>query len=173
MVEHETVKDIVIENFINLKKETLFLLKAIPQDKLEYSPCKQMKRLGKLALHIDVIPFTATLNAEEYFCEHPTPTQLNEVLNETFGDDLTKHNYAVVFEKSCDYFLSFYNANSDDSYVNKSFINHANNEATPYLKSFLNVQNHLAQHTGNLSAYIRDLIVPEAVNEYIETQPNM
>ena len=163
MVTNDSLKDIIIDNFKSLQKETMFLLKAIPQDKLEYSPCKQMKRLDRLAKHIAVIPFTATLYAEEYFCDHPTPAELNKVLDETFGDDLKNHNYAGVFAKSCDYFLSYYNTKCDDSLVNKSFINPSNNQVTPYLKSFLNVQNHLATHTGNLGAYIRELLLPEYV----------
>lgn len=165
MVTNETLKDIIIENFKNLTKESAFLLKAVPQDKLEYSPNKKMKRLGKLAKHIAVIPFTATLYAEEFFCDHPTPAELNKVLDETFGDDLTNHNYAAVFEKSCDYFLSFYNTKCDESLVNKSFINPSNNQVTPYLKSFLNVQNHLATHTGELSAYIKELLLPDYVEK--------
>lgn len=168
MQEHLTVKDIIIENFRNLTHETMFLLKALPQDKLGSSD-KQMKKLNKLARHIAVIPFEATLNAEEYFCEHPTPVQLREVLEETFGDDLLNFNYPAVFEKACDYFLSFYNTKCDESLVNRSFINYQTKEATPYLKSFLKVQNHIAQHTGNLSVYIRDSIVPETMNKYIET----
>ena len=168
MVTNETLKDIVIENFKSLMRETMFLLKSIPQDKLEFSPCTQMKHLGQLARHIAIIPFTATLYAEEYFCEVQTPTELNKVSEETFGDDLKYNNYSTVFEKSCDYFLSFYNAKCDDSLINESFINPANNEATPYLKNFLNVTNHLAHHTGNLSAYIRELLVPEAVKQNIE-----
>ena len=171
MVSNETLKDILIDNFKSLTKEPLFLLKAFPQDKLTYQPCKQMQKLGKLARHIAVIPFTATLYAEEYFCEHPAPIEVNNILTEIFGDDLANHNYAAVFAKSCDYFLSFYNTKCDESLVHKSFINSSNNEPTPYLKAFLNVQNHLAQHTGNLHTYIRELIVPEAVKQYIEEAP--
>ena len=168
MLTNETLKDIIIGNFKNLAHETKFLLKAIPKDKLEYSPCKQMMKLSKLARHIAVIPYTATLYAEEFFCEHATPAELNKILDENFGEDLANHKYDAVFEKSCEYFLSFYNAKCDESLVNKSFIHPATNEVTPFLKSFLKVQNHLSLHTGTLNAYVRELVVPEAAKEYIE-----
>ena len=168
MDTNESIKSILIENFTNLQRDTMFLLKAIPQDKLEYSPCKQMKKLGKLARHISLIPFIATLSAEEYFCEHPTSTQINDIIDETFGTELINEDYVTIFERSCEYFLGFYNNKCDEALVHQFFINHSNNEATPFLKSFLNVQSHLAQHTGALNTYIRQLLVPDAVKEYIE-----
>jgi len=168
MVTNESLKEIIIANFKELQHEAKFLLKAIPKDKLDFSPHKRMKKLGKLARHIAVIPYTATLYAEEFFCEHATPDELNELIQDNFGEDLDNHNYEVVFEKSCEYFLNFYNNQCDDSLVNKTFINPANKEITPYLKNFLNVQNHLSMHVGTLNAYIKEQVLPDAEREYIE-----
>ncbi len=162
-----TVKDIVINNFLSVKRGTEFILKAIPMDKLDYAPAEHInQKLGDLARHIAILPFTATYFAEHTLQERPNPEEMKKLLGEQFGQDLAQNNYAGVFSKACEYFLTFYSQKNDDEFLNSTFTNFIYSTPTPFLKGFLSVEDHLIQHRGTLFAYLRALNVPVTMKQY-------
>lgn len=162
-----SMKDIVIQNFKGVQRGTDFILKSVPKDKLDYTPNKDVQqKLGDLARHIAILPFTATYFAENGIKERPNPDDMKKVLAEKFGQDFQNNNYTAMFTKACEYYLNFYGKKSDDELVNGTFTNFIYSSPTPFLKGFLSVEDHLVQHRGTLFAYLRALNVPVTMKQY-------
>ena len=161
-----STKDIIVSNFKGVQRGTDFVLQAIPKDKLDYSITKDGQKMGDLARHIAILPFTATLFAEEGYKERPNPDEMKKKLVDTFGRDLAQNNYSAMFAKACEYFLNFYGQKSDEDLLNKTFTNFIYTQPTPFLKGFLSVEDHLVQHRGTLFAYLRALNIPVTMKQY-------
>ena len=162
-----STKDIIVANFKGVQRGTEFVLQAVPKDKLDYSPNKDVQqKLGDLARHIAVLPFTSALYAKGGYKERPNPDEMKKVLADKFGSDLANNNYSAVFTKACDFFLDFYGKKSDEELVNGTFTNFLYTSPTPFLKGFLSVEDHLVQHRGTLFAYLRALNVPVTMKQY-------
>ena len=162
-----SMKEIVISNFKGVQRGTDFILKAVPKDKLDYAPTKDVQqKLGDLARHIAVLSYTGTLFVEGGNKERPNPDQMKKILADKFGSDLANNNYSAVFNKACEHFLNFYSKKSDDELVKGTFTNFINTSPTPFLKGFLSIEDHLVQHRGTLFAYLRALNVPVTMKQY-------
>ena len=161
-----STKDIIVNNFKGVQRGTDFVLQAIPKDKLDYTITKDGQKMGDLARHIAILPFTATIFAEGGYNERPNPDEMKKKLAEKFGNDLEQNNYSAMFAKACEYFLNFYGQKSDEDLLNKTFTNFIYTQPTPFLKGFLSVEDHLVQHRGTLFAYLRALNIPITMKQY-------
>ena len=80
--QQNSVKEIILKNFKNVQQGTNFILKAVPKDKLNYQPTKEMRPMGDLAMHIATIPLTNTQLVQGVFKERPAPAAMQKVLEE-------------------------------------------------------------------------------------------
>jgi len=62
-----SVKEIFLENFAGVQRGTDFILKAVPKDKVDFTLVKDGQKMGDLARHISLLPFTSTLFIEKEF----------------------------------------------------------------------------------------------------------
>ena len=161
-----TMKDVIINNFKGVQKGTDFVLKAIPKDKLDFSFTKDGQKLGDLARHIALLPYTSTVFVEGQNKERPNPDQMKKIVGDKFGADIAQNNYSAVFSKACEYFINFYSKKSDNDLANSTFTNFLYTTPTPYLKGFLAVEDHLVQHRGTLFGMLRALNVPVTMKQY-------
>ena len=133
---------------------------------MEFSLSKDGQKLGDLARHIAILPYTSTIFVEGGNKERPNPDAMKKILTDKFGSDLTQANYSAVFSKACEYFLNFYGKKSDEELTTKTFTNFLYTNPTAFLKGFLSVEDHLVQHRGTLFAMLRALNVPVTMKQY-------
>lgn len=161
-----SMKEIFVNNFKSVQRGTDFVLKTVPLDKLDHSFTKDGQKMGDLARHIAILPFTATIFVEGQNKERPNPDQMKKLLGDKFGADLAQNNYSGIFNKACEYFLNFYGNKSDEELINGTFMNFIYTNPTAFLKGFLSVEDHLVQHRGTLFAHLRALNVPVTMKQY-------
>jgi len=118
-----SVKEIFLENFAGVQRGTDFILKAVPKDKVDFTLVKDGQKMGDLARHISLLPFTSTLFIEKEFKERPSPEQMKNSLADHFGPDLYEGNFSTMFRKSCEYFLTFCGKKTDSEIVGSTFTN--------------------------------------------------
>ena len=159
-------KEILIKNFKNVQRGTDFILKAIPTNKLDYTPTKEMKKLGELAFHIATLPLTARYFSENEFKERPERDTILKLFSEKYGADLTKNNYSAIFAKSCEYFLNLFEKKDNNQFINGTFSNFIYRNTTSFLELFLSTEDHIVQHRGTLFAYLRTLNIPVTMQQY-------
>lgn len=160
-----SVKEIILQNYQNVRKGTKFVLKAIPHDVIDYSPHKKMRKLGDLAFHLSSLPlgsFIFTSGIVKKF----EPNALIYALKQRLGTLYDSKNYAEIFEKSNEYFLKFYENLPAEDWIGSIYVSATNRKPITYLQGFINFQNHLIQHRGSLFTYLRTLMIPVSMKQY-------
>lgn len=162
----KSYKDIIFENFVSVRRGTEFILKAIPQDKLDFALPDDGQIMGELARHISILPFTNTYFIENQSKERPPMEEIQKILGEKFGSSIQKNNYVEMFDLASDYFLHYFGNKTDKELVEGTYSNFIRPQPTPYLTGFLFIEDHLVQHRGTLFAYLRALNIPVTMKQY-------
>ena len=164
--QQNSVKEIILKNFKNVQQGTNFILKAVPKDKLNYQPTKEMRPMGDLVMHIATLPLTNTLFVQGVFKERPDPAAMQKVLEEKLGNVYKEKNYSAIFTKACEYMNDFYTKKTDTEWLNTTFTTFINPNPAPLLQGIIGVEDHIIQHRGTLFAYLRTLNVLVTMKQY-------
>ncbi|MHA2171163.1 MAG: hypothetical protein ACXAB7_14810 [Candidatus Kariarchaeaceae archaeon] len=159
----DSAKETVFKMFESVQKGTEYVLQAVPSDKLDYQINENSAQLGDLAFHIAAMPLASVLFGDGTFEQFPAPEKLIEELAKHLGDAMSDKDYLAIFKSSCEIFLKFHGEKnwSEDKY--SSFLHR---EPVSHLQAFLGTQNHLVQHRGTLTTYLRSLDIPVTLKQY-------